>query len=107
MKTPLHNSIVAGTIAIAGMIGSPVLAQDEATPPLVKQINNGNWLPQNEAEQLRDELFYQRAVHAYMTMRAMAPRRLSAKATTSCRSGRTGWTRAPGCRRPTPTSSIP
>jgi hypothetical protein len=34
----------------------------------VKQLNNGNWLPQKEAEALRDELFYQRAVHAYMTM---------------------------------------
>ena len=36
--------------------------------PLVKELNNGNWLPQNEAEALRDELFYQRAIHAYMTM---------------------------------------
>ena len=43
-----------------------VIAQD--APPLVKQINNGNWLPQKDAEALRDELFYQRAVHAYMTM---------------------------------------
>jgi hypothetical protein len=37
-------------------------------PPLVKQINNGNWLDPKEAESLRDELFYQRAIHAYMTM---------------------------------------
>ncbi len=44
----------------------PVFAQD--APPLVKQLNNGNWLPQQEAEALRDELFYQRAIHAYMTM---------------------------------------
>jgi hypothetical protein len=43
-------------------------AQDKSTPPLVRQINNGNWLAQQEAEALRDELFYQRAVHAYMTM---------------------------------------
>src|SRR5689334_8722567 len=42
--------------------------QQPPTPPLVKQINNGNWLEPKEAEQLRDELFYQRAVHAYMTM---------------------------------------
>src|SRR5262249_25967198 len=68
MKTRVHKSIVAGTIAITGMIGSPVLAQEQAAPPLVKQINNGNWLPQNEAESPRDELFYQRAIHAYMTM---------------------------------------
>jgi hypothetical protein len=31
-------------------------------------LNNGNWLPKNQAESLRDELFYQRAVHAYITM---------------------------------------
>lgn len=42
--------------------------QDRPAPPLVKQLNNGNWLPQKEAEALRDELFYQRAVHAYITM---------------------------------------
>ena len=46
---------------------SPAVAQEAAAPPLVEQLNNGNWLPQ-EAEALRDELFYQRAVHAYMTM---------------------------------------
>src|SRR5262245_38194033 len=41
-----------------------------ATPaaPLIEQINDGNWLPQQEAETLVDELFYQRAIHAYMTM---------------------------------------
>jgi hypothetical protein len=39
-----------------------------SAPPLIEQINNGNWLTQQEAEALRDELFYQRAIHAYMTM---------------------------------------
>lgn len=37
-------------------------------PPLVQQINNGNWLDEAEAKSLVDELYYQRAVHAYMTM---------------------------------------
>lgn len=40
----------------------------ETTSPLVRQINGGNWLPQEEAEALRAELFYQRAIHAYFTM---------------------------------------
>ena len=31
---------------------------DETAPPLVKQINNGNWPSTEEAQQLRDELFY-------------------------------------------------
>jgi hypothetical protein len=34
----------------------------------MEQINGGNWLDPAEAEQLRDELYYQRAIHAYMTM---------------------------------------
>jgi hypothetical protein len=34
--------------------------------PLIAQLNNGNWLSQDEAEALRDELYYQRAVQAYM-----------------------------------------
>jgi len=38
------------------------------TSRLVRQINDGNWLPQEEVESLRDELFYQRAIHAYVTM---------------------------------------
>src|SRR5262245_42437482 len=42
--------------------------QDQSAPPLVKQINNGNWLAQSDAEALRDELFYQRAIFAYQTM---------------------------------------
>jgi hypothetical protein len=37
-------------------------------PPLAQQINNGNWLAQKEAEALRTELYYQRAIHTYMTM---------------------------------------
>jgi hypothetical protein len=45
-----------------------VLAQSAPVPPLIEQLNDGNWLPQNEAEALRDELYYQRAIYAYMTM---------------------------------------
>jgi len=40
----------------------------ETAPPLVRQINSGNWLSEKEAQALREELFYQRAIHAYMTM---------------------------------------
>jgi hypothetical protein len=43
-------------------------ARNTTMSPLIAQLNNGNWLPQDEAEALRDELFYQRAVYAYMTM---------------------------------------
>jgi hypothetical protein len=55
-------------VALAALIvlAAPAIAQE--APPLVRQINNGNWLSRQEAESLRDELFYQRAVHTYMTM---------------------------------------
>lgn len=47
----------------------PAWAQDKAaSPPLVEQINNGKWLDQTEADSLLDELYYQRAIYAYMTM---------------------------------------
>src|SRR5215467_7574167 len=50
------------------VLATPGQAQQSPVPPLVSQINNGNWLDPKDAEQLRDELYYQRAVHAYMTM---------------------------------------
>lgn len=56
---------VCAVLFIATLCG-PLFAQD--APPLVKQINNGNWLPDAEARELVDELYYQRAIHAYMTM---------------------------------------
>ena len=61
-------SIAASALVVMAAVTTPVQAQEPAMPPLTKQINNGNWLPQKEAEALRDELFYQQAVHAYMTM---------------------------------------
>ena len=71
MKTPrsvlTYALLASATLAFAATT-PPAHAQKAPAPPLVEQINNGNWLPQKEAEQLRDELFFQRAVHAYMTM---------------------------------------
>ena len=61
--------IAVSVLAVAVVAGSSTFAADERlAPPLVKQINNGNWLDPKDAEALRDELFYQRAVHAYITM---------------------------------------
>ena len=53
--------------AVFSFVAISALAQGTA-PPLVKQINNGNWLDEEEAQELRDELYYHRAIHAYMTM---------------------------------------
>lgn len=45
-------------------------AQDinESAPPLVEKLYNGNWPSEEEGQILRDELYYQRAIHTYMTM---------------------------------------
>jgi hypothetical protein len=48
-------------------LSTSVFAQ-ETSSPLVRQLYNGNWPSAKEAQQLRDELFYQRAIHVYMTM---------------------------------------
>lgn len=64
----LHFQILAVLCSVLPIAASQVAAEDAGMPPLVKQLNNGNWLPQAEAEALRDELFYQRAISAYMTM---------------------------------------
>lgn len=67
----LKKSVLSAAVALliaAGSSPSTGWAQAEATSPLMKQINNGNWLDPKEAENLRDELYYQHAVYAYMTM---------------------------------------
>jgi hypothetical protein len=49
------------------LLSGTAFAQETASP-LVRQIYGGNWPSAEEAQQLRNELFYQRAIHAYMTM---------------------------------------
>ena len=65
-----RNALLTSALLISSLCGTEAaLAQDlPAAPPLVKQINNGNWLSQSEAEAMRDELYYQRAVQTYMSM---------------------------------------
>lgn len=64
----LGTAALACMFAVLSVSGTPGQAQQPSVSPLVKQINNGNWLDPKEAERLRDELFYQRAIHTYMTM---------------------------------------
>lgn len=67
-KVSLQASAAVCLLATASVHNSRADAQQQPAPPLVMQLNGGNWLPQKEAESLRDELYYQHAVHAYMTM---------------------------------------
>jgi hypothetical protein len=63
----LRGAAVCAILAGA-TLAAPANAQDQAAPPLVEQINNGNWLPQAEAESLIDDLYYNQAIQAYITV---------------------------------------
>ncbi|GHD66945.1 DUF1254 domain-containing protein [Jeongeupia chitinilytica] len=62
-----HWKIASPVLAVA-LCFAPAIRAAAPESPLIKQINHGNWLDQKEAESLRDELYYQNAVHSYMTM---------------------------------------
>src|SRR5262245_30584618 len=68
MRMKISNRFLPSVMAaiLSFGIATEAIAQD--APPLVNQINNANWLDPKEAEALRDELYYQRAIHAYLTM---------------------------------------
>src|SRR5579871_834173 len=68
MRNRWLHAAASGAILVAATLAAPAHAADADVPPLVKQINNGNWLPQNEAEGLVDDLYYQQAIQAYITM---------------------------------------
>ena len=60
-------SLIALSALILGSIAPPAQAQ-ESKSPLVKQMYNGNWPSDTEAQQLRDELYYNMAIQAYINM---------------------------------------
>lgn len=68
LKVPFRAAAAASVLGLSATVClPPANAQDSAKiPPLMEQINNGNWLPQQEAESLRDEFYYQNAVQAYV-----------------------------------------
>jgi hypothetical protein len=67
-KTIELRVVVALICALVMLAGVQAQAAKEKAPPLVRQLYNGNWPSQEEGQKLRDELFYQRAIHAYMMM---------------------------------------
>ena len=62
----MRPAAIACLMAMTWMLSAQLGAQQAS--PLVEQIQGGNWPSDDEARQLVDELFYQRAIHAYMTM---------------------------------------
>lgn len=67
MRTTFLSWTVTAALATT-LTAGPLWAQEAPQPPLVKQLNGGNWLPKAEAESLLDELYYQRAIQTYFTM---------------------------------------
>ncbi|SNS61077.1 DUF1254 domain-containing protein [Tropicimonas sediminicola] len=68
MKSPTSRFLSTVAFVAASTVASGAFAEDIAIPPLMEQINGGNWLDPAEAEELRHEQFYQRAIYAYHTM---------------------------------------
>jgi hypothetical protein len=66
MKNQIITLIALG--ASLAVTAPRAFAEDAPMSPLMKQINDGKWLSQKEAEDLRDQLYYQRAIDAYMMM---------------------------------------
>jgi hypothetical protein len=61
------NTMIAIVCVSAVFVGVQAQAQ-ETRSPLVRQMYNGNWPSDTEAQQLRDELYYNMAIQAYMHM---------------------------------------
>ena len=120
MRTILHK-LLAFVCVIASLAGVQAYAtQQELTPPLIKQLYDGNWPSEKEAQELLDELFYQRAIHAYMTMlpalnvigmrdgsEAAFGKGYNVLPIWKDRMDSRAWTLAHGFRRPMQTSSTP
>ena len=66
MKRTL-SIMLAVVFTVSGLTAMQVQAQ-ETRSPLVRQMYNGNWPSEKEGQELRDELFYNQAIQAYMTM---------------------------------------
>ena len=63
MKILLNTVFLLACLALTG-----INAHAGQVPPLIEKLYNGNWPSDEEAQELLDQLYYQRAVHAYMTM---------------------------------------
>ena len=68
MQNAWLRGVAASAILASAIFGPPASAGDTPAPPLVTQINNGNWLPQAEAEKLVDDFYYNQAVQAYIML---------------------------------------
>ena len=65
MKT--LNTMIA-ILCVTTVLGGNQAQAQETESPAVRLHYNGNWPSDKEAQELRDELYYNMAIQAYMTM---------------------------------------
>src|SRR5271167_1072189 len=56
----------AMALAVIAFHTAPAIAQGSSQSPLVTQMYNGQWPVQEDYAKFKDQLFYQRAIDAYM-----------------------------------------
>src|SRR5208282_260797 len=56
----------AMTLAVIALHPTPAAAQESTESPLVKQLYDGQWPAKEDYAKFKDQLFFQRAVDAYM-----------------------------------------
>ena len=67
MKPTKFVTIFVFAVLFLGL-APPTMAQDKHASPMVNLHYDGNWPSDKEAQELRDELYYNMAIQAYMTM---------------------------------------
>jgi hypothetical protein len=72
MKTKRTQKLMAAALvgaillAVTALHPAPAAAQESSESPLVKQMYDGQYPPKEDYEKFKDQLFFQRAVDAYM-----------------------------------------
>ena len=66
MKTQFLALFILSALFLG--LTTPTVAQDETKSRAVRLHYDGNWPRDEEAQQLRDDLYYNMANQAYMTM---------------------------------------
>ena len=57
--------LLTGVTLLVALATISALQAKESAPSLVEKLYDGNWPSQEEGQKLRDELFYQRAIHTW------------------------------------------
>jgi len=60
--------VLIAIVCVAFVFGGNQAYAQETESPAVRLHYNGNWPSEEEGQQLRDELYYNQAIQAYMTM---------------------------------------